>query len=142
MRRSLLTLAACAFALTACGGSPGEVEDGGSSAPNGPPSVTGSAAPEETSARPGNAAEPVVFTVAGGSRTQGPDTVEVGAGETVLLEVTADVADEVHVHGYDETLDLAPGTPGRLEFTADIPGSFEVELHEQGLLLTQLRVGG
>ncbi|SFB51414.1 hypothetical protein SAMN05216266_11590 [Amycolatopsis marina] len=139
MRRPLLTLAACALALTACGGSPGEVTDAGPSAPERPASVTESADAGETSQA---AAPPVAFAVTDGARTEGPDTVEVSAGDTVSFEVTSDVADELHIHGYDKTLDLAPGEPGRLEFTADIPGSFEVELHEQGLLLTQLRVGG
>lgn len=84
----------------------------------------------------------LVFAVAGGRKTSGPDTVEVQRGAVVVLEVTSDTADELHLHGYDQTADLQPGVPGRLEFKADIPGTFEVELHSTDAVLTQVRVAG
>jgi hypothetical protein len=46
----------------------------------------------------------------------------------------------VHVHGYDLTVDTVPGQPVTVEFTADIPGVFEVELEESKLPLTRLQV--
>ena len=58
----------------------------------------------------------------------------------VRLEVTADRADEVHLHGYDRKVDISPGKPAVLEFTADVPGVFEVELEEAGLKLVELQV--
>ena len=54
--------------------------------------------------------------------------------------MTSDVAEEVHVHGYDLTVDLVPGQPGEVAFTADLPGAYEVELEGTGKLLFQLRV--
>jgi plastocyanin len=140
VRKPLLALAACVLALTAWGEGPDQSADTSHSDPNSSaPAASTTSAP---SSAPEAEADPVVFTVAGGSRTEGPDTVEVGVGDRVLLEVTSDVADEVHVHGYDETVEVTPAAPARVEFVAEIPGSFEVEMHEQGLLLTQLRVGG
>lgn len=65
---------------------------------------------------------------------------EVGLGESVTLVVTSDVADEVHLHGYDAHADLVAGQEGTLTFTADIPGIFEVELEETGTLLVELEV--
>ncbi len=62
------------------------------------------------------------------------------AGRPVRLTVTSDVADELHVHGVDETLDLEPGEPSVLEFTPGSPGRFEVELHEASRVLTRLQV--
>jgi heme/copper-type cytochrome/quinol oxidase subunit 2 len=76
-----------------------------------------------------------------GGRTSG-DTgrVPVAAGTSVTLVITSDVADEVHVHGYDLTADLVPGQPAELSIDATIPGVFEVELHEAGTVLLSLQV--
>ena len=54
--------------------------------------------------------------------------------------MTADQTDEVHRHGYDRKVDIAPGRPAVLEFTADVPGVFEVELEEASLKLVELQV--
>jgi len=54
--------------------------------------------------------------------------------------VTADVSDEVHVHGYDKKTDITAGVPGSLTFTADIPGEFEVELENAHLKIAELTV--
>lgn len=61
-------------------------------------------------------------------------------GARVVLAVTSDTADELHVHGFDQSVELKPGRRTTLELTADSPGLFEVELHESGLLLVQLEV--
>jgi heme/copper-type cytochrome/quinol oxidase subunit 2 len=66
--------------------------------------------------------------------------VPVAHGAHVTLAVTSDVADEVHVHGYDVETELEPGTPAELTFDATIPGVFEVELHESGTVLLTLQV--
>ncbi|MDA0635488.1 hypothetical protein OUY22_18880 [Nonomuraea sp. MCN248] len=66
--------------------------------------------------------------------------LEVARGRTVSITVTSDVADELHVHGYDVTADLRPGEPATVRFVADMTGVFEVETHESGLVLVQLAV--
>ena len=64
----------------------------------------------------------------------------VAVGEEVTLVVTSDVADEIHVHGYDLTLALSPSRPTQLSFGATVPGVFEVELHDAGTVLLTLQV--
>ncbi len=81
-----------------------------------------------------------VEVVEGEVTVEGPATV--GLGDEVTIRVTADVADEVHVHTYDLYADLEPGTPGEITFVAEIPGVHEVELEGAGLLLLNLEVGG
>jgi hypothetical protein len=54
--------------------------------------------------------------------------------------VRADVEDEVHLHGYDLSADVAPGQAARITFTADVAGEFEVELEELGIPLAELTV--
>ncbi|MGQ0716596.1 MAG: hypothetical protein ACT4NP_04615 [Pseudonocardiales bacterium] len=71
-----------------------------------------------------------------------PARVEVDRGTQVRIEVTSDRNDELHIHGYDETVPLTPGNPAVAQFVADLPGVFEVETHDSGLLLFQLVVRG
>jgi hypothetical protein len=57
--------------------------------------------------------------------------VTVGKGRRVVLIVTSDVADHVHLHGYDIMRDVGPGRPARLSFRATIVGTVEVELEDR-----------
>jgi heme/copper-type cytochrome/quinol oxidase subunit 2 len=100
--------------------------------------TTTTTAPETTTTSPAGGID---VTVAGGE-VQVSGEVSVPVGEEVVLRVTSDVADHVHVHGYDLMADVAPDAPAELTFVADVPGIFEVELETAGLLLLQLEVGG
>ena len=66
---------------------------------------------------------------------------KVRQGSEVILTVRAPVTDEVHLHAYDLKSPVAPGKPARIEFTASIPGQFEIELEERHQLLGVLEVG-
>ena len=79
------------------------------------------------------------FTFMGG-HVSGDSRVTVKLGDQVTIRVVSDVAEEVHVHTYDLTVDLEPGVPGEITFTADIPGVHEVELEDSHLHLTSLEV--
>lgn len=82
----------------------------------------------------------IEVTVVGGKPQGGVRREQVKTGETLVLRVTADVADEVHLHGYDKSADVAPGKPAEIRFTADIPGVFEVELEQRKQKLIELEV--
>jgi hypothetical protein len=73
-------------------------------------------------------------------RVQGPSRIRVTQGDRVAIEVEADVTDQVHVHTYDLLFDVTPNQPAQIRFRAGIPGVFEVELEDAGLLLTMLEV--
>ena len=75
-----------------------------------------------------------------GESVNGPGQVKVSMGTKVEIRVTADVDDEVHVHGYDLMQDVRPEAAAAIDFDATIPGIFEVELESRGLLLFQLEV--
>jgi hypothetical protein len=66
--------------------------------------------------------------------------VRIDLGQKVRVQVEADRAEVVHVHGYDLKADVAPGKPAVIDFTANVPGVFEVELEESGLKLFELQV--
>ena len=68
------------------------------------------------------------------------DRIQVDLNDTVRLVVTLAETDEVHVHTYDRILAAPEGEEVELEFVADIPGIFEVELEEAHTLLFELEV--
>jgi ABC-type glycerol-3-phosphate transport system substrate-binding protein len=82
----------------------------------------------------------VQATVTGSNVQTASRRVRVDIGQKVRIQVQADRAEEVHVHGYDLKADVAPGRPAVLDFTADVPGVFEVELEQSELKLFELQV--
>lgn len=151
---TVLLAAATVVALAACGadtdpgsgsgstpsvttptGSPGESpsdDPSGSASPTDDPMETESPLPEK-----------VRIKVKDGTVTGAPDRLPVAIGQTVLIVITSDVADEVHVHGIEETLLVSPGVKHTLELVVPAdpgPGLYDVELHSSGLLLFQLEV--
>ncbi|MFI7144975.1 hypothetical protein ACIBO2_08660 [Nonomuraea sp. NPDC050022] len=80
------------------------------------------------------------IVIAGGKVSPPSGWLEMAKGQPVSITVTSDVADEVHVHGYDLKAELRPGEPVTLRFTADLTGVFQVEAHRSKLVLTQVAV--
>ncbi|MDH4168317.1 MAG: hypothetical protein OEW42_01890 [Acidimicrobiia bacterium] len=80
----------------------------------------------------------VEITYADGAVVGGPATIEAATGDVVTLVVSADVDDEIHVHGADATAVVAAGETVEVTFTAAIPGQFEIELEDLGQLLATL----
>lgn len=66
--------------------------------------------------------------------------LNVDEGSRVVFQVTSDVPEELHVHGYDISSDVGPGTPAKVSFTADIPGVFEIEMEHGGIPVAELEV--
>ena len=64
----------------------------------------------------------------------------VKQGRQVKIVVQSEIADEVHMHGYDLMADVAPGSPATIEFDATAPGRFEIELEEHKLPIAELEV--
>jgi hypothetical protein len=80
------------------------------------------------------------YTIADGVAEPPLEQHTVDQGSTVRIEVTSDVADELHMHGYDVETEMTPGEVAVLEFTADMTGRFALETHEAGLMLLDLLV--
>ena len=118
------------IALTGCSGTDPDAAAAGAS-PSSAPSSAAAPTPE---------VQRIEVEVTGGEVTGDTGRVPVVAGEPVTLVVTSDVADEVHVHGYDLTLALTPGATAEIEFDATLAGVFEVELHDAGTVLLTLQV--
>jgi hypothetical protein len=86
--------------------------------------------------------EPEVATIVvqGGEPSGGVRELEFASGERVRFEVESDVAEEVHVHGYDVIKRVQPGKPVSFDFPAEIEGRFEVELEESHTQIAELSV--
>ena len=85
-------------------------------------------------------ADVIEIEVEGGQVVSGPERIEAELGSTVMFVVVSDTVDHVHVHGYDVFFDVAPGSPAEIQFTADVPGIFEIELEDSHLLIVELEV--
>lgn len=64
--------------------------------------------------------------IAGGG---GGKTLRVTQGDVVELRWRSDEPVEIHLHGYDHRVDVAPGAPASLRFEARATGRFPVTRH-------------
>jgi len=80
----------------------------------------------------------VQIVVEGGRPVGGVRSVTVAKNRRVVLVVTSDISEEVHLHGYNVARDVAPGEPARIPFRATIVGTVEVELEHSGVPLARI----
>ena len=78
------------------------------------------------------------IVVRGGKPVGGVKDVTVPKNARAVIVITSDVADELHLHGYNLKRDLTPGKTARLPFRATIEGTVEAELEERGLPLVRI----
>lgn len=82
----------------------------------------------------------IPITVVGGRPEGGIQRPSLTKGERAVLVIASDVADEVHLHGYDLSVEVEAGGTARIPFTATVPGRFELELEQRGVQLADLEV--
>lgn len=138
MRRSTLAVISSAVAL---------VSSGCGSTTTPPPDTNASdRAPAETSVAvtpttPPQSGTLVAVTIAGG--TVNPSNAEAAAvaGQPITLEVNSDAADSIHVHSVPDHVFEVQARPGqRFEFTVEVPGRVDVELHELNRTIVTITV--
>lgn len=132
LRRAVPLLAVVAIAgLAACGD-----DDDATTPGNGP--GTAASTVEKATTR-GAPAVPTIV-VRDGQPVGGVEELEYDAGEQVRFRVRSDVAEEIHVHGYELTKDVPAGGSVSFSFPAEIEGIFEVELEGRAEQIVELRV--
>ena len=62
----------------------------------------------------------------------GKNSLRVTRGDTVILRWRSDQPLELHLHGYDLTVAVKPGTPAEMKIVARATGRFPVEVHGTG----------
>lgn len=83
--------------------------------------------PQDTAA----SADAVVINMAIAARASNlsRDDLQLKKGDNVSINFTADEPGEIHLHGYDLTAPVSPGSPGTLNFVADTAGAFGINFH-------------
>jgi hypothetical protein len=101
-----------------------------------------SAAEGPTGGESANSQTPTIvrIVVRDGKPVGGVARLEYASGERVRFTVHSDVADEVHVHGFDIKKDVPANGSVRFGFPADIEGVFEVELEDAHIKIAELRI--
>jgi plastocyanin len=67
--------------------------------------------------------------IRGGEVAGGPAEIHAKNGDTVVIVVSADAPDDIHLHGYDIEKKVEPGKPATFRFNANLEGEFELESH-------------
>lgn len=111
----VVTVAACAWSLSACGGEP---------------AASGGDGPVE-----------VRITQQDGEISADPDIVEADRGQQIEILVDSDVPDEFHVHSDPEhALDVKAADDQRFVLSIDNGGQYEMESHELGTTILKLQI--
>jgi hypothetical protein len=87
-----------------------------------------------------SSAAPAVITISGGKPAGGIKKLNYTKGDQVSFRVDSDVADEIHVHGFDFHKNVAAGGSVSFDFPANIDGVFVIELESRGEQIAELTV--
>ena len=133
-RIGLIVAAAVVAVLAFVIASPGGDDGNGNTAQTTPAKQTetgGGAESTPTETAPPAPPKPEVarIRIRGGEVVGGPAEIKAKNGDTVVIVVSADAPDDIHLHGYDVEKKVAPGQPARFRFKANLEGEFEIESH-------------
>ncbi|MGZ8801932.1 MAG: hypothetical protein ACXWZL_04755 [Mycobacterium sp.] len=131
-----LAAAAAVLLFSGCGSGSGEDTNTGSGNPsalsNGPTATTDAAQPA-----------PLVIevTIEGGEVSPTNAQLRAALAQPIVIRVYSDSADELHVHSTPEhTFDVGVGPGQSFQFTVDIPGRVDVELHQLHTTVATIQV--
>lgn len=58
-----------------------------------------------------------------------PDTIQVTHGDTVKIMIESTESGQLHFHGYNIEVDVAPGALAEVSVNARVTGTFKITLH-------------
>lgn len=80
-------------------------------------------------------------TIANGQVTPTNATLQAKVKQQITFHVTSDVADELHVHSEpDHKFQVAAAPNQTFQFSVDVPGKVEVELHHLDRTIATIQV--
>ena len=128
---------AAALITAGCGGSNGTDNASGTSSP--PPSTVSPSDMSNEQAPPTRLV--VDVDIKGGNVTPTNQQLQAGVKEQVIIRVNSDAADELHVHSTPEhTFNVEAKPMQSFQFTADVPGKVDVELHKLNKIIATIQV--
>ncbi|MGA5465996.1 hypothetical protein [Mycobacterium sp. NPDC050041] len=137
-----LVLAATTTLLAACGGG-GDGADGGGStaAASSSPSVTTVAPSDMTDQQQAPERLTIEVKIQGVDVTPTNAALQAKVGQPIVIRVDSDAADELHVHSVPEHSFPVEARPGQqFQFTVDVPGNVDIELHDAGKVVATIQV--
>lgn len=106
-----------------------------------PGSNSGSPAPGGTSTSAQAAGLTIEVTIANGQVKPTNATLQAKVGEQITLRVTSDVTDELHVHSVpDHKFEIAAAPNQTFQFSVDVPGNVDAELHHLKRTIATIQV--
>jgi heme/copper-type cytochrome/quinol oxidase subunit 2 len=83
----------------------------------------------------------IEVTIANGQVTPTNATLRAKVNEQITLRITSDVTDELHVHSVpDHKFEIAAAPNQTFQFSVDVPGNVDVELHHLKRTIATIQV--
>ena len=80
-------------------------------------------------------------TIKGGEVNPTNAALEAKVNEPIVVRVNSDAADELHVHSSPEhTFKIEAKPAQQFQFTVDVPGKVDIELHQLGKTVATVQV--
>lgn len=99
-------------------------------APSGSSSASATATTQLSNPQAPPARVYIDVTIAAGTATPLNQQVEAKLGQPIIVRVNSDAADQLHVHSNPEhTFGIKAEKDQQFQFTVDVPGKVDVELH-------------
>lgn len=129
---------AAALLTAGCGGSDGADNASGDTSSAAPSTVS----PSDMSNEQAPPTRLVVdVNIKGGNVTPTNEQLQAGVKEQIIIRVNSDAADELHVHSTPEHSFNIEAKPNQsFQFTADVPGKVDVELHKLNKIIATIQV--
>ncbi|WP_135459505.1 hypothetical protein [Mycobacterium sp. DL99] len=141
LKCSVIVLASALALVTAgCGGSDETQKTDGSA---------GSATPTATTVNPSDMTNQqqaptrllIDVTIKGGEVTPTNQPLQGKVGQPIVVRVNSDAADELHVHSNPEhSFKIEPRNGQQFQFTVDVPGTVDIELHQLNRTIASVQV--
>lgn len=130
-----MALAAAALLTAGCGGS--DSSEGTSTSPS-----ASTVSPSDMSNEQAPPTRLVIeVTIKGGTVTPTNEQLQSAVNEQIVIRVNSDVADELHVHSTPEHTFKIEAKPAQsFQFTVDVPGTVDVELHQLKKTIATIQV--
>ncbi|MDQ2637943.1 MAG: hypothetical protein M3Y83_13805 [Actinomycetota bacterium] len=121
-RKALVVLASAALVVASCGSQAGETAEG------------------TDQQRPTDRVT-LDISIEGGQVDPTNAQLQAKVGEPIVVRVNSDAPDELHVHSTPEhTFQIKPEPGQSFQFTVDVPGRVDVELHDAHKTVATIQV--
>jgi hypothetical protein len=136
--RTLAILTAAAIITAGCGGSTSSDNAPGNT-PGSQPSAVGPSDMSNEQAPPTRLL--VDVTIKDGKVTPTNEQLKAGVKEQIIIRINSDAADELHVHSTPDHKFNVEAKPNQsFQFTIDVPGDVDVELHHLNKTIATIQV--